>query len=188
MIWAGFQDASVDALSARVVVSIFVEESEVQQGADVRRELPCAALVKFEGLLVMSEPIVLKGQAKEGTAVFWIVLQGSLVQCDDLGEIPSDGGQGRCPLVGVFGMLFDWAKDVVKQLEGFFFASEIPERFGSRKLAPLDGVTSLFGGLVVLQCALELIGLEANSSEIILCQGSAIALLEGTFRLGKPAE
>jgi hypothetical protein len=85
-------------------------------------------------------------------------------------------------------MLFDGTKDVVKQLESFFFASEIPERFGSGKLTPLDGVTSLFGGLIVILGALELIGLEANSSEVVLSQGSAIALLEGTFGLSKPAE
>jgi hypothetical protein len=85
-------------------------------------------------------------------------------------------------------MLFDGTKDVVKQLESFFFASEIPERFGSGKLTPLDGVTSLFGGLIVIQGALELIGLEANSSKVVLSQGSAIALFEGTFGLSKPAE
>ena len=187
MIWAGFQDPSVDALGARVVVSIFVEKSEVQQGADVRGDQSCTALVEFEGLLVVTEPIVLEGQAEEGSAVFWVVLQGSLVQCDDLGEIPSDGRQCRCPLVGVFGVLFNRSKNVVEQLEGFFFPSEISEHFGSRELAPFDGVTSLFGGLVVVQSALELIGLEANSSEVVLSQGSAIALLEGTFRLSKPA-
>ena len=84
-------------------------------------------------------------------------------------------------------MLFNRSKNVVEQLEGFFFPSEISEHFGSRELAPFDGVTSLFGGLVVVQSALELIGLEANSSEVVLSQGSAIALLESTFRLSKPA-
>ncbi len=76
------QDGAEAAVGLFVVVVVFVEDSEIDEGIDVDRGAGADAFVEFDGLGVIGLAVVEEGQAEAGLFVVGVFVDGSLVEFD----------------------------------------------------------------------------------------------------------
>ncbi len=71
---------------------IFVQNSEIQQGADMSRKASQRAFVILDSRFIVAAAIVFQSQPKERSRMFRINFDGSFIESDDFERISANRG------------------------------------------------------------------------------------------------